>query len=71
MGNVSPLGRRGCRLAQAAGLSSDGAGSVDDVGLRRQPALSEVIESSTGPEPAGNDLALAFDDTSGGFRKLI
>lgn len=48
--------------AAPAGLSSDGAGTADDGGPRRQPELSEVAEYSPEPQPAGNDLALLDDD---------
>ncbi|HIE1390479.1 TPA: conjugal transfer protein TraG [Pseudomonas aeruginosa] len=48
--------------APATGLSSNGAGTADDGGPRRQPELSEVTEYSPEPQPAGNDLALLDDD---------
>ncbi len=35
---------------------------TDDGGPRRQPELSEVVEYSPEPQPAGNDLALLDDD---------
>jgi type IV secretion system protein VirD4 len=42
--------------------STDGLGSTDDGGPRRQPELSEVSEYSLDQAPSATDLAMLDDD---------